>query len=165
MTTTFPPELAAAPPLGVGRTWEEQPVGFSFRTAARTITEADLATFVNVTGFNGPLFYDIRRAEVAGYRGRLVPGLLTLAFAEGLVLQTNVMHGTGLAFLGLDLEVVAPVHVGDTIEVVVEVIESRSTSKAGRGFVRSRNYVLNQDGALALVYTPSRLQRGAVEEH
>jgi acyl dehydratase len=154
------PDLTAVPLLAKGLSWEEQPVGFAFRTAARTITEADLSAFVGLTGFVGPLFLDARRAAVAGYTGRLVPGLLTLSFAEGLVMQTNVLHDTGLAFLGLDMEVSGPVYVGDTIDVVVEVVESRATSKPGRGLVRTRNIVRNQTGTSVLVYTPARLQRG-----
>ena len=54
-------------------------------------------------------------AQEAGYRGRLVPGALTFALAEGLLMQTNVIHGTGIAFLGTTMTVTAPVFVGDTI--------------------------------------------------
>lgn len=150
----------SAPLLAPGLTWEEQPVGFAFRTAARTITEADLMAFVALAGFVGPLFLDARKSRAAGYTGRLVPGLLTLAFAEGLVLQTNVMNGTGLGFLGMSFQVLKPSYVGDTIDVVVEVTESRPSSKPGRGVVRSRNHILNQDGHVVLAYEPTRLQRG-----
>ena len=49
----------------------------SFRTAARTVTESDLTAFVNLCGFNEPLFYDARHAAEGGYRGRLVPGAMS----------------------------------------------------------------------------------------
>jgi acyl dehydratase len=144
-----------------GRTWEEQPVGLSFRTLGRTITEADLVTFVSAWGFNEPLFMDARYVEEhTPYTGRLVPGALTYAIAEGLVLQTQVINGTGLAFVHMELDVVAPVYVGDTVEVVVEVTESRPTSKAGRGLVTTRNSVRNQRDEEVLVYTPVRVIRG-----
>ena len=155
--------LDDVPLLATGLTWQEQPVGFAFRTAARTITEADLCAFVGLTGFVGPLFLDARRAAQAGYAGRLVPGLLTVSFAEGLVLQTNVMHGTGLGFLGMEMDARGAVYVGDTIDVVVEVIESRASSKPGRGLVRSRNQVRNQRGEVVLTYAPVRLQRGLAD--
>ena len=147
--------------LATGRTWDEQPVGFAFRSAARTIVEADLAAFVNLCGLNGPTFLDARHAEGSGYAGRVIPGLMTLSFAEGLVFQTNILSGTGIAFLGLDLDIKAPVYVGDTLEVIVEVIESRPTSSGGRGVVRTRNTVLNQRAEPVLIYTPLRLQRGS----
>jgi acyl dehydratase len=149
------------PHLARGLTWEDQPVGFTFRTAARTMTEADLVGFVGLTGFVGPTFLDTRRAAESGYSGRVVPGLMTLVMAEGLLLQTNVLFGTGIAFLSLAMHVLAPVHVGDTIEAVVEVVESRPTSKPGRGIVKTDVTVFNQHGDAVLTYSPTRMQRGS----
>lgn len=144
-----------------GRTWEQQPVGFTFRTLGRTITESDLVGFVTSLGFNEPLFMDARYvAEHTPYTGRLVPGALTYCIAEGLVLQTQVINGTGLAFVHMELDVKAPTYVGDTVDVEVEVTESRPTSKPGRGLVTTRNTVLNQRDEPVLVYTPVRIIRG-----
>jgi len=154
------PELLDAPPFMRGLTYEEMAVGSRFKTGARTITEADLIAFVTLCGFNEPLFWDARHAASAGYAGRLVPGALTYAIAEGLTIQTHVLHGTGLAFMHMELDVRRPVVVGDTIEVVVEVTESRPSSKPGRGVVAARNTVFNQRGEDVLVYTPVRLIRG-----
>jgi acyl dehydratase len=153
-------ELGGVPLLARGLTWEEQAVGFRFRTAGRTITEHDLMQFVAVAGFVGSMFLDGRRAAELGYRGRVVPAMLTLVLAEGLVTQTNVLHGTGIAFLGLEMEVREPAYVGDTIETVVEVTASRGTSRPGRGIVTTTNTVYNHHGAVVLVYKPTRMQRG-----
>jgi acyl dehydratase len=60
----------------------------------------------------------------------------------------------------MELDVRAPVFVGDTIEVVVEVTESRQSSKPGRGVVTARNTVRNQRGEVVMVFTPVRLIRG-----
>lgn len=49
--------------------------------------------------------------------------------------------------------------VGDTIHVQCEVIERRTSSKAGRGLVRTRNSVVNQRGETVLIYEPLRLMR------
>src|SRR5947199_8000026 len=105
------------------------PVGSAFRTAARTVTESDVVQFVNLGGFNEPLFYDARHAAEGGYTGRLVPGALVYVMAEGLILQTNVLHGTGLAFMHMEFTVHGPTYVGDTLHVVVETTESRASSK------------------------------------
>ena len=147
-------------PLARGRTFEEMPVGDTFRTARRTVTETDLVTFVNWGGFNEPLFLDASHASEAGYTGRLVPGAMIYAIAEGLLLQTNVLHGTGLAFLHMELTVQHPVYVGDTLYAIVETTGSRPSSKAGRGVVTSRVSVRNQRDEEVLVYTPVRLIRG-----
>ncbi len=158
--TTHPPAALPVASLVRGQTFEEMTVGSRFRTAARTVTETDLVTFVGAVGITEPLFLDARHAAQAGYRGRLVPGVLTYALAEGLVLQTNVLHGTGLAFLEMELAALRPVLVGDTIEVVVEVTACRPTSNGDRGVVTTENTVLNQDGEAVLRYTPVRLIRG-----
>ena len=127
--TTYPPLLVQ------GQTWQEMTAGSVFRTAARTITETDLVTFVTWSGFNEALFLDASHAAAGGYTGRLVPGALVYCLGEGLVIQTNVINGTGLAFMSMDLSVKQPAYVGDTIHVVVEVTAgARGEHRpAGRG--------------------------------
>ncbi len=152
--------MSDAEPLIQGRTWEEMQVGDRFRTAWRTVTETDLVNFATLFGFNEPLFWDSRHAATAGYSGRLVPGALTYCMAEGLVLQTHVLHGTGLAFLGMQLDVKRPVFVGDTLSAIVEVTEARKASSGERGVVTTTVSVRNQDDVEVLVYVPTRLIRG-----
>jgi acyl dehydratase len=153
-------DLAGVPTLVHGQTFEEMVVGSRFRTASRTITETDLVTFVTLTGMNEPLFYDSAGSLEANYAGRLVPGALVFSYAEGLVMQTGVIHGTGMAFLRADVSVRAPAFVGDTITVVVEVTESRAASSGPRGVVTTRNTVVKRGGGAVLVYEPARLIRG-----
>jgi acyl dehydratase len=143
-----------------GRTWEEMPVGFTFRTSGRTITESDLVSFIGLTGLSEGLFYDARFAGDHGYVGRLVPGMQTFCYAEGLVIQTGCIHGTGLAHMHCEIDIKAPVYVGDTIVVVVEVIAQRAAAKRGRGVVTTRNTVYNQHGDAVMVYQPVRLMKG-----
>ena len=157
MTQTSQEEV---PLLVQGRTWEDMPTGSAFRTAKRTITETDLVTFPHVSGINEPLFYDAGHAAGAGYSGRLVPGALVYVVAEGLILQTNVLHGTGLAFMSMEYSIKAPTFVGDTIHVVVTVEESRESSRGGRGVVRTRCGIVNQRGEEVAYFTPVRLIRG-----
>jgi acyl dehydratase len=144
-----------------GRTWEEMTVGSGFRTPARTITETDLISFITLVGINEPLFTDARVPLELGYRARLVPGTLTFTYAEGMVIQTGSIHGTGVAFLHTELDIKAPVYVGDSIWVGVEVTESRPASTGNRGLVRTRNTVFNQDDEAVMVYSPLRLTKGA----
>jgi acyl dehydratase len=156
------PALSSADvkPLVRGRTWEEMEPGSSFRTARRTVTEADLATFVNWGGFNEPLFYDASHAAAGGYTGRLIPGAMIYCLAEGLILQTNVLNGTGLAFMHMELSVKRPVYVGDTLHAICTTTETRPSSKGGRGVVTAHVSVRNQQDEEVLVFTPVRLIRG-----
>ena len=136
--------------VGRGFAFEELSVGFKFRTHRRTIMEADLAAFINITWLTEELF-----AVEEKDRRRLVPGALVYSFAEGLLLPT--MQDTGVAFLNATLDVKAPTFVGDTIHVECEVTEHRLTSKGERGLVRFFNRVLNQKNEVTLEYNPLRL--------
>ena len=75
-------------------------------------------------------------------------------------MQTNVIHGTGIAFLGTTMTVSAPVFVGDTIQVAWTVTEARPTSKGNRGIVTTRNLVRRQDGQIVMEYSPTRMIAG-----
>jgi acyl dehydratase len=154
-------DVVDSPPLLVnGQTWEDMRVGSAFRTSSRTITETDLVTFITWAGFTEPLFWDASHASGGGYTGRLVPGALVYCLGEGLVLQTNVLHGTGLAFMSMELSVALPTYVGDTLHVVVEVLESRKASRGERGVVTTRNTIRNQRAEDVVTFTAVRLIRG-----
>src|SRR6202046_4585021 len=96
-------DLAGLPTLVHGQTFEEMVVGTRSRTASRTITETALVTFVTLTGMNEPLFLDEAGSLDAGYAGRLGPGALVFSYAQGLVMQTGGIHGTGVAVLRADV--------------------------------------------------------------
>jgi len=141
-------------PIGRGYCYDDLKVGMRFRTHRRTIAEADLAHFVNLTWLTEELFA-VEDESGRAIKGRPVPGALVYSFAEGLLLPS--MQDTGLAFLGATLEVKGPTVVGDTIHVEVEVTECRLTSKGDRGLVRFANKVVNQRGETVIEYNPLRM--------
>jgi acyl dehydratase len=147
--------------VGLGFHWEDLPVGRKFQTVGRTVFEADIVNFINCTGQQEVLFNNIEFiAEESAIKGRVAPGALVFAYAEGLLVQST-MQGTGFAFLHMELNIKAPVLVGDTIHVECEVLECRpSTSRPGLGLVRTRNNIVNQRGEVVQTYTPLRLVKG-----
>ncbi len=142
------------PIIGRGYCFEDLKLGFRFRTHRRTIAEADLAAFVNLTWLTEELFAVADDSQRA-IKGRPVPGAMVYSFAEGLLLPT--MQDTGIAFLNATIDVKGPTVVGDTIHVEAEVTEHRLTSKGDRGLVRFANRVVNQKGATVLEYDPLRM--------
>ena len=142
------------PIVGRGFCFEDVRVGFRFRTHRRTITEADLAAFVNTSWLTEELF-TVEDDASRAIKGRAVPAALVYSFAEGLLLPT--MQDTGLAFLNATLDVKGPTIVGDTIHVEAQVTEARPTSKGDRGLVRFANRVVNQRGETVLEYNPLRM--------
>ena len=146
------------PRMGQGLYWQDLQVGQRWRTFRRTITEADLVSFINATGMLEAIFIDADH-EGGAIPGRPVPGALTYAFIEGFILQ-SMIQGTGLAMLELHQKILAPVLVGDSIEAVVEVTGVRPTSKGNRAVVSSLITVFNQRREPVMEYTAVRLLAG-----
>jgi acyl dehydratase len=141
-----------------GVPYEAFQVGARYQTLGRTVGDYEILSFVTLTGFTEPLFMDleyVRRESV--FKTRVAPGVLTFALAEGLTLQTGILHGTGLALLSYDVRVLAPVLAGDTIRVEIEVVDKRETKRPDRGVVTFRHRVLNQRGEAVMEATIARM--------
>src|SRR6266513_6110269 len=152
--------------MQTGKTFEEFNPTDRFQTGRRTVTEHDIMQFVTIVGLTEPLFLDmeyIRNESI--YGERIAPGSLTFGMAEGLTVQTGIIHGTGLAFVGIDrMKLSGPVKVNDTIQVDIEVLDTKPVPARGGGIVRYRHWVKNQRGETVMEYDVARLIRGSVEE-
>lgn len=146
-----------------GKTFEEFRPGDRYTTGRRTITEHDILQFVGLVGLSEPLFLDLEYIRKESLYGeRIAPGSLTFGIAEGLTVQTGIIHGTGLAFAGLDkMRLFGPVKVGDTIHVEIEVLDTKPVPARAGGIVRYRQWVKNQRGETVMEYDVARLLRGA----
>lgn len=144
--------------VGLGFHFEDMPVGRKFRTISRSITETDIVNYISCTGILEVMFTDLEfQKEGSEIKGRVAPGMLIYALAEGLLVQATMQH-TGMAFLHMEINIEKPVFVGDTIHVEVEMVEARvSRSRPGVGLVRSRNNIVNQHGITVQTYTPLRM--------
>ncbi len=143
--------------LGLGLYFEDFRLGQRFKTLGRSIFEADLMTFIGVTGMQEVLFNNLDYIENESPQGkRIVPGLMAMGIAEGLVLGA-ALQKTGIAFLNMNMDIKGAVCIGDTIHVELEVIELKPSSTGGRGLVRTRNSVVNQRGEVVMKYTPLRM--------
>jgi acyl dehydratase len=150
-------------PLGHGLYWQDIKIGDRFKTFGRTITETDIVNFISVTGMLELLFTnEVYRQTESTIKGRLAPGALVFSMAEGLTILGTI-QGTGIAFLGMDMEIKAPTLAGDTIHVEIEVTELRRASKGNRAIVRTENRVINQRGETVMIYRPLRMMKGRPE--
>ena len=145
-----------------GLTYEEHAVGATYQTLGRTVSEADICAFVNLCGFNEPLFMDMEYvAKESVFKRRAAPGAMTFALSEGLIMQTGLIHGTGMAYLGGEMRLTAPVLEGDTLSVEITVAEKRETKKLDRGIVTYRHEVTNQRGEVVLEAVVKRMIKRA----
>jgi acyl dehydratase len=145
-----------------GLTWEQHEIGARYETLRRTVNDADISAFVNLCGFTEPLFMDMEFvARESVFKGRPAPGAFTFCLSEGLIMQTGLIHGTGMSYLGSEIRIVAPVLAGDTLGVVVTIADRRETKKPDRGIVTYRHEVRNQRGELVLEATVRRMIKRA----
>jgi len=145
-----------------GLNYEEHTVGATYQTLGRTVSEADICAFVNLCGFNEPLFMDMEYvAKESVFKRRAAPGAMTFALSEGLIMQTGLIHGTGMSYLGGEIRIVAPVLEGDTLRVSVTITDKRETKKPDRGIVTYRHEVTNQRGEVVLEATVKRMIKRA----
>jgi acyl dehydratase len=125
--------------------YEDLNVGQRWRTAARTVTEADIVAFAGVSGDFNPIHVDAEHAATTRFGERIAHGALVLAIATGLRQQQGVFRGTLKAWLGMrEWRFQAPVRIGDTIHVVTEIKERRATKDAAAGLVVQLVEVRNQ---------------------
>jgi acyl dehydratase len=125
--------------------YEDLEVGRRWRTAARTVTEADVVAFAGVSGDFNPIHVDAEHAATTSFGERIAHGALVLAIATGLRQQEGVFRGTLKAWLGMrEWRFQAPVRIGDTLHVVTEIKERRATKDAAAGLVVQFVEVRNQ---------------------
>ena len=147
-----------------GLHFEDFTEGKIYPTSRRTVTETELVTFSTLCGFYEPLFFDQPYVEsTSQFKKRITPGALTFSLAEGLTILSGILYKTGMAFLGVEMEVLKPTFIGDTLTVEIEVIEKRETKKADRGIVTFRHRVINQDNTLIMEYRIKRMIKRKTE--
>ncbi len=128
------------------------------QTASRsmTVTREHVQKFADLTGDYNPLHFD--ESFAAGTRfGRLVAqGGLTTGILHALVAMD--LPGPGTVFLSQDWKFTAPVHIGDTITAVVEVLnvhETKPVSQLGVRITRDDDEVVLEGEAWCYTMSPT----------
>ncbi|MDB5672483.1 MAG: paaZ [Alphaproteobacteria bacterium] len=127
----------------------ELDIGYTLKTASRTITIEDIEHFAHFTGDTFYAHIDEEAARASPiFGGRVAHGYLILSFAAGLFVDAP--PGPVLANTGLDnLRFLTPVYPGDSIRVELTV-KSKSVRDEEKGEVRWAVQVFNQkDEAVA----------------
>ena len=128
-----------------GKTFNEFNIGDEFTTASRTITEADVVNFAGLSGDFNPLHTDEVFGKSTPFKGRVAHGMLSVAIATGLANQLGIFEGTTIALLSMTINYKGAAKFGDTIHLVLKVLEKKETSKDDRGIVTFDTIVYNQN--------------------
>jgi acyl dehydratase len=100
------------------------------------------------------------------YKTRIVPGLLTFAISEGLILRSGFFESIEEAqFVDIhDLRFTGAVVPGDTIRSKLEISGKKDSNRPGYGLITVRRTVLNQRGETVLTAETSHLKKMAKQE-
>lgn len=144
-----------------GLWFDELEVGQRFEhPIRRTVTETDNLLFTTLSHNPAQLHLDAETMKDSEYGRILVNSCFTLSLMVGVSVGDTTL-GTAVANLGWDeVRFPRPVFVGDTLNIVTEVIELRaSKSRPDAGIVTFRHEAWNQRGELVASCKRSGLQR------
>ncbi|MBI9091625.1 MAG: MaoC family dehydratase N-terminal domain-containing protein [Desulfobacterium sp.] len=138
-------------------------LGDIYTTPSITVTETHVVNWAGLTMDFYPLHMDKEYAAKSPFKERLAHGPMIFGLAVGLVAMAGFAGDSAIAWLGVDnMRMHAPVKIGDTITVVVEVMKKRTTSDPLRGVQTWKYTVKNQRGetVMDLDYTMMFHMRG-----
>ena len=113
-------------------------------TLSRAITEDDILLFAQVSGDHNPIHLDAEYAERSLFGKRIAHGFLIGSLISAVL--GNDLPGPGTIYLGQTLKFLAPIHIGDTVTVTVEVVALREDKR----IVTLHTACTNQHGILVL---------------
>ena len=128
-------------------------IGDLYTTASITVTETHVVNWACLTMDFYPIHVDEEYASKTQFGERIAHGPLIFGMAVGLVGLAGFGGDSVIAWLGVDnMKMLAPVKIGDTIRVVVEVKEKQKTSKPDKGIQVWRYTVKNQRDEDVMVF-------------
>jgi len=90
---------------------------------SKTITDADIQAFAEVSGDHNPLHLDEAYAAKTRFGRRIAHGMLSASLISAVL--ANELPGVGSVYLSQTLKFVKPVFLGDTVTARVTVIAIR----------------------------------------
>lgn len=120
MAASSPSPTRTPTPTALAVDFDALGLGDATITRGRTITEADIVGFANLTGDRHPVHTDAEWAAESRFEGRIGHGLLGLAYGSGLI---SFDPDTVVALRSIKSAVFKkPVRIGDTVYVEATVL-------------------------------------------
>ena len=119
----------------------------------KTIDDADIQAFADVTGDHNPVHVDDAFAKTTRFGRRIAHGMLTASLISAVL--ANKLPGEGSVYLGQTLQFVAPVFPGDEVTarvVVKEIREDKPIVKLETTCVNQRSEVVIRGEATVLIH-------------
>ena len=109
-------------------------------TLTRTITDEMVVTYADLVGDHNPVHLDEAFAATTRFGRRIAHGMLVAGLISTVL--ASDLPGPGTVYLSQTLQFKAPVYLGDTITVTVEVVKARED----KPIVTLATVCANQDG-------------------
>ena len=139
--------MSPLPPKVRGMYFEEFEIGQKIVSLGRTITESDIVNFAGISADFNEIHTNAVYSEETQFGQRVAHGILGLSIASGLAWQTGVLEGTIIAFREINSwRFSKPVFIGDTLQVLMEIKETKAIPRVGGGTVVIQLDVQNQNG-------------------
>ncbi|MGD8191238.1 MaoC family dehydratase [Brevibacillus ginsengisoli] len=113
-------------------------------TFSKTIAEIDIYQFAGITGDFNPMHVDAEYAKKTIFGERIAHGMLTASFISTVLGMK--LPGPNTIYLSQSSRFLAPVKIGDTVKVIVEVIEKIDAKRQ----IRLRTTIVNQSDTLVV---------------
>jgi 3-hydroxybutyryl-CoA dehydratase len=97
---------------------------------SKTVTEADIVAFAEVSGDKNPVHLDARYAAGTMFRERIAHGMPSAAYISAVF--SMKLPGPGAIYISQTLNFKAPVKIGDTVRASVTVAEIMRRGKRVR---------------------------------
>src|ERR1041384_4087333 len=110
----------------------------------KTINDADVDAFADVTGDHNPIHVDEAFAKTTRFGRRIAHGMLTASLISSVL--ANKLPGEGSVYLGQTLQFVTPVFPGDEVTARVIIKEIRED----KPIVKLETICLNQRGGIVI---------------
>jgi acyl dehydratase len=117
-------------------------VGDQWRSPDRTIQEADVQAFADLTGDRNPLHLDEEFARHTPFGRPIAHGLLGMSLVAGLGSRSPWMD-TAVFVRVVEWRFARPLYVGDTVHVVTTVTQKGPPGRR-RGLVTWKRQLINQ---------------------
>lgn len=125
-------------------------IGAKWRSTGRTLTEADLHDACMSSGDWHPIHADAEYARNTPLGQRIFQGSYGLHIAFGMATKFPEFGDAVIAALGFSSwRYLAPLFVGDTVHVEVEIVGKRPTADGQRGVIERQIKLLSQSGQVA----------------
>jgi 3-hydroxybutyryl-CoA dehydratase len=100
--------------------FEDVAVGMR-ETYSKLVSAADIEAFADISGDHNPIHLDEAYAAKTPFGGRIAHGIFTAGLISAAI--ATRLPGPGAIYISQTLRFVAPVRIGDTVDVMIEIVE------------------------------------------